>query len=201
MEFEANHSRMDIWQKRQNPQQKDYAFSLLLDSSGSMVGETYQESTKAAIVFIETFKLLDIDSQLIIFNSNSLVIKDHSDVLDNERRRFISNHLTPTGGTNTLKATLLAEASLNKLSSDHKYMITVTDGCPDNSAATVETINQIVESGSIQMVGLGIGPGTEYVHDYYPLSSHLPQVNKDPLSDTYFPRVMADLIEKLIFGD
>jgi nitric oxide reductase activation protein len=56
------------WQKRELPQEKDYAITLLVDLSGSMRGQKIQETFKAAIVLAEVLNRLSINTEILGFN-------------------------------------------------------------------------------------------------------------------------------------
>ena len=94
MQAEASQAPvLDIWQKRDLPRRRNYAFSLLLDCSGSMTGTPFTESCKGMIVFLEALELLKIETQLIFFGDSASIIKDWQDVLNNQRRQYISQRL------------------------------------------------------------------------------------------------------------
>jgi hypothetical protein len=58
----------EAWQKRERPEEKDYAVSLLNDLSGSMRGQTMQEDFKAKIVFAEVLNKLGMNVEILGFN-------------------------------------------------------------------------------------------------------------------------------------
>ena len=190
---------LNIWQKRETPRRRNYAFSLLLDCSGSMRGRAFTESSKGAIVLLEAFELLKIETQLVFFGNHAVIVKDWEDDLNHARRQYISKQLIAQSQTTaTLAATKLARTGFAERRTSHKYMITITDGVPADKAKTKQQIADISKEGSIKMIGLGIGPETKFVHEYYPLSLRLGQVYADPSSRAYFPKVISDLVEKLI---
>ena len=191
--------RLDVWQKRDIPHRRNYVFSLLLDSSGSMEGINFKESCKGMTVFLETLELLKVETQLILFGDDARIVKDFDDTLDDSCRQHISDQLIPRSRTTAmLRATELAEQSLASKTQAYKYIVNITDGLPANIEGFQKKLQAITEANLIQMIGLGIGPDTQNVLKYYPLSRYLEHVGYDPKSDLYFPKIITDLIEELI---
>lgn len=59
----------EVWQKRERPDEKDYAISLLVDLSGSMrEGRRIEETFKAVVVLAEVLNRLGINIEIIGFN-------------------------------------------------------------------------------------------------------------------------------------
>ena len=70
---------------------------------------------------------------------------------------------------------------------------------PADRSKTKTEINDIAQHELIKMVGLGIGPETEFVRDFYALHMILKELDQDPNSPQYFARIAARIIERLIF--
>ena len=70
-------------------------------------------------------------------------------------------------------------------------MITLTDGGPDSGESLNGVIKTIREKTSQKLVGLGLGPNTGFVKDFYPAS--IGDIKVEQL-----PRVLAQLLEDMI---
>ena len=79
-------------------------------------------------------------------------------------------------------------------------MITITDSMPSNPTALHKKIDSIQQMREIEMIGIGLGPETQNVLDYYPSSRHLQSLSGDPFFSKLFPQIIADLLTETILG-
>jgi len=74
------------WQRREAPQEKDYAISLLVDLSGSMHGRKIEETFKAAVVLCEVLNKLSIKNEILGFNDRIHEFKRFDEAMSDEVR-------------------------------------------------------------------------------------------------------------------
>ncbi|MEK9151578.1 MAG: hypothetical protein AAB547_03015 [Patescibacteria group bacterium] len=176
------------WQKRELPTEKDYAISILVDLSGSMAhGGKIQETFKALIVLAEALNKLSIKVEILGFNDRFYEYQAFSKDMDRETRERMGGMIEETvvasqggGGhasnqTDTGWATKLASERLARQQAGEKFLITLTDGVPQESPAHSgaeyrldRVVNHIMRESDQKLIGLGIGSGTEHVKKYYP---------------------------------
>ena len=175
------------WQKREIPQEKDYAISMLVDLSGSMSsGNKIRETFKAVIVLSEVLNRLSINLEILGFNDRIYEYQDFGEQMSKVIREHMGGMLQEVNDTSdTGKARwnddgwALEQASLRlaKQKADQKFLIVMSDGTPEESSmhprAKYELgkmIKKVLEESDVRLIGLGIGEGTEHVSRYYPNS-------------------------------
>ena len=175
------------WQKRELPQEKDYAISLLVDLSGSMARDRKIEETfKAVIVLSEVLNRLSINLEILGFNDRIYEYQDFGQPMSKPVRESMGGMLGEVNDTSdTGKAQwnddgwALEKASerLAHQKADRKFLIVLSDGTPEESSMHPRSkyelgkmIKKVLEETEIKLIGLGVGRGTEHVGEYYPNS-------------------------------
>lgn len=175
------------WQKRELPQEKDYAISLLVDLSGSMARDRKIEETfKAVIVLSEVLNRLSINLEILGFNDRIYEYQDFGQPMSKPVRESMGGMLGEVNDTSdTGKAQwnddgwALEKASerLAHQKADRKFLIVLSDGTPEESSMHPRSkyelgkmIKKVLEETDIKLIGLGVGRGTEHVGEYYPNS-------------------------------
>lgn len=173
-------SLFSMWERKTIPRRIDYRFLILVDTSGSMQGEKIEETFKGLVVLAETLEKLGIQYEIIAFSNSSQVFKGWREKLNREKREYLSQIKTfGGGGTNTTAATARAyEDFLGNLGRDN-FLITLTDGQPNDSISLKQLLQRIEEEGRIKLVGIGLGPDTEFVGEFYKAAFSIPQVKVD----------------------
>lgn len=196
------------WQKREFPQEKDYAITLLNDLSGSMArGGKIQEDFKAKIVISEVLNRLSVNTEILGFNDRIYEYQKFGESMSANIREKMGSMLKEVHDTSdTGKAQYnddgwaleQASARLARQKADHKFLIVLSDGRPEESPmhprAKYELgkiVKQVLEQTDQKLVGLGIGRGTEHVSRYYPNS--LANVNIKEMAEK-----LAALIKEVI---
>lgn len=199
------------WQKRELPTEKDYAISILVDLSGSMAQSgKIQETFKALIVLTEVLNRLSIKVEISGFNDRFYEYQEFSKNLDRSTREnmggMIQEAITAGSGggghssrqTDTGWATTLASERLARQKASEKFLITLTDGIPEESPAhngaeykLERVVNHIMQESGQKLIGLGIGSGTGHVEKYYPNS--LANINVKEMAEK-----LADTIREMI---
>jgi len=158
-----------LWERRGIPRTFDYRFSFLVDISGSMQGSKAEETFKALVVLAEVLERLRIPYEIACFGSFFCNLKPFSENLTNSNRLFTAQSLLSNGG-GTMDAWAVSSAykRLLKNLGKENFLIVMTDGesgIPDQLAAVV---SEIRHAGKVKLMGLGLGPGTEFVRTSYP---------------------------------
>ena len=170
------------WQKRELPQEKDYAISLLVDLSGSMRGEKIRETFKAAVVLAEVLNRLSINTEILGFNDRLYEYQPFGENMSRGVREHIGGMLqevdTPAAAYND-DGWAVGQASerLSRQKAVEKFLFVLSDGIPEESNKhpksryDLETIvSSISKETDQKLIGLGIGKGTDHVGYYYPNS-------------------------------
>lgn len=204
MQYEADKTKYkELWLRKTLPEKKDYAFSFLVDLSGSMSGEKIKETFKGTVVLSEVLHKLGIPFEIkgfsTDFSGNIKEYKDFNKKLSKETRQILEKIPEEVGGyTPTAQATDRAAESINKQRNENRYLITLTDGQPDNSEALKERIEGIKKKGKIKQIGIGLGPKAEYVKDFYPAHLYLEKVNPSKEEKKQGKKDFSEAIAKLV---
>ncbi len=176
------------WQKREAPQEKDYAISLLVDLSGSMwENDRIQETFKSVVVLCEVLNRLSINLEILGFNDQMYRYQDFGEQLSNKIREIMGGMIqevddsrckscgTEHNETDLGWATEQASESLAHQKADNKFLITLSDGKiaesnkhPRAKYNLKEIIKKVVDKSDVRVIGLGVGRGTGAMSDYYP---------------------------------
>ncbi|MFH8087063.1 MAG: VWA domain-containing protein [Candidatus Aenigmatarchaeota archaeon] len=192
-----------IWERKTIPHKLDYRLSLLIDTSGSMTGEKIEETFKGLVVLIEVLEKLGIQYQVIAFSDSAKVFKDWYEKLDNRKRNYLSQIKEfENNGTATTEATEKAYQEFLKNLGKNNFLITFTDGQPNDPEPLKELLKEIEKEGRIKLVGVGLGPDTEFVKEFYKASFSIPQVKitakEHHKGKKDFAEAFADLLEDMI---
>lgn len=205
-EFERDRSKYTgLWEQKTIPQKRDYRFVILVDMSGSMreSGDgipqgpiKIQETFKGVIVLSEVLNKLRIDNEVMGFTTNlpnsHRVYKKFEEVLDDSVRDRMARMLWEGGDfTPTDEATTIASQLLEKRGVKNQFLVTLTDGQPDDPIGTKMVISKIRETTNQKLIGIGLGADTQFVGEFYPASVVLPDISQ-------FSQKIADLFEEMI---
>lgn len=178
-----------LWQKKTLPKKRDPAFLLLLDLSGSMSGERIFHGFRGAVLVAEVLERLGVSFAVYGFQDALIAFKDFADPLDAEAKERIGampaevqgsrpgGHNRPEhnwdGPVLLRAADLLAERPANL-----RVILVLSDGEPsgpaDAEGALHRAVRRVLAAGEVDLIGVGLGPGTEHVAKYYPV--HLANV-------------------------
>ena len=170
------------WQKRELPQEKDYAITLLVDLSGSMRGQKIRETFKAAIVLAEVLNRLSVNTEILGFNDRLYEYQPFGQDMGQGIRDLMGGMLkevdTPAAAYNDDGwAVQQASERLAQQKATEKFLFVLSDGLPEESGThprsqydLAKVIAQILQETDQKLIGLGIGSGTEHVERYYPNS-------------------------------
>ena len=174
----------------------------MVDLSGSMEGKKKEETFKGVVVLAETLEKLGLQYEFIGFSDEVKPFKEWREKLDEKKRKeFAVMKNWGGGGTNTYKATELSLEHIEKNKGKNNFILTLTDGQPDNGDRLREILKE-AKNKNIKLVGCGLGPDTDFVKDYYPASLSIANIKpteqqkKEGQKD--FAEAFADLLEDMI---
>ncbi len=182
------------WERRDLPEEKDYAFELLVDLSGSMQGKKIKETMKALIVITEVLNRLSISAEILGFNRKLVQYQEFNQTLSKEIRDKIGGMLRAVRGGDASyndDGWAVGEASkrLGAQKAAEKFLIVLSDGQPAPSAAHSgkqydlrAAVQKIAKETDQKIIGLGIGKGTQHVKRYYP--NNVANVGVDEMAKT-----------------
>ncbi len=173
-----------IWQRKTIPKKFDYRFSILVDLSGSMDEEKIEETFKGVVVLAEVLEKLGIKYEILGFQDEIIPYKKFRDKLNKEIRDKLSiAKKEPSNEGIHNKASwnsdgyCLQEAYKRILKNKGRdnFLIVLSDGLPEpdlkHSGKEYElkgVIDKIIKDRQVKLLGIGLGPDTEHVKDYYP---------------------------------
>ena len=175
--------------------------------SSSMHGENIEETFKGVVVLSEVLGKLGIPFEVkgfsTDFSGDVKEYKNFSKKFSQDIREKLEKIPYNVGGmTPTSEATDKAEESLVKQKNQNRYLITLTDGQPDDKETLKEKIEDISKKGKIKQIGIGLGSDAGYVENFYPNSVYLEKVNfseqekKQGKKD--FSEAIGELLENMV---
>lgn len=204
MQAEADPRYLEkLWERKTIPHKFDYRFSLLVDTSGSMGGEKIEETFKGVVVLAEVLEKLGIQYEITAFSDSSRIFKQWREKLNKEKRDHLSQIKSfGGGGTETTAATQKSYLECSKNLGKNNFLLTLTDGQPNNSESLKQLLEKIKKEGKIKLVGIGLGPDTEFVKDFYKAAFSLAKMKvteeERRQGKKDFTEAFADLLEDMI---
>jgi len=189
MSHEADPRRpLRPFERRPIPDRRDAVVSLLVDLSGSMRGAKIAAAIDGVCLLAETLARLQIPCRIDGFQDELIPLSDPFDGLGPRLRAVLPELVDEvagvrTGGRNRPSfnddGTCLLDAARHLLRhpARDKLLIVVSDGRPEgrrSNALDLSCAIRDVAREDIALVGVGLGPGTQHVSDYYP--DHLAEV-------------------------
>jgi Mg-chelatase subunit ChlD len=197
---------IDFWTRTSAPTRRSAAFLLLVDLSGSMRGDKIKGAISGARLFAETLTRLGIPFSIAGFQDRVIEVLPFGAPFDDAAREALKDlrlevaGKRPGGNNNPLyndDGPCLGEAAeaLLRRGEDDRVLLVLSDGRPEGSRSTADDLTRAVArlSKELSLVGLGIGPGTEHVRDFYP--HHLASIPLESL-----PRRIGDVLRACITG-
>lgn len=176
MSFEADPRGYNkLWMRSSLPERRRVAFSLLVDLSGSMSGEKVKTAFLGTVLMVETLVRMHIPFAVNGFQDDVIPFADFHDPFGTKVRDDLATIPSRASNGNDDGPCLLkvSEVLLDQ-PVDERFMIVVSDGMPSGSSATpVEDLKHAVSvltdvAVPLHLIGVGLGPNTEHVSDYYP---------------------------------
>jgi hypothetical protein len=196
-----------LFGKRSLPGRRDTAITLLVDLSGSMrFGGKVEETFRAAVLLAESLARLDVPFEVLGFQDEPIVLKAFDEALGAAVRLRMAGMRGEVEGSNPGgrnhpewnddgPCLLAASARLAARAGGDAFLLVLSDGLPEglrSDAADLRAAVARIRAETAQnLVGLGLGDGTEHVRDFYPTS--IAGIRADDL-----PRVLGDLLEAIL---
>ncbi len=162
------------------------AFSLLIDLSGSMSGEKSQVALLGTILMAETLAQLKVPFAVNGFQNVVIPFAPFHAHFGESLRKNIATmphevEEVRVGGNNHAghnddgPCVLQAANELLEQPADERILIVVSDGQPAGLNSTEEDLRRTIRGLSspgvpLTLLGVGLGPNTGHVTDYYPRS-------------------------------
>lgn len=105
----------------------EFAYSIVIDNSGSMKGDPLVHTTRGVIVLAEVFEALEIPFEVLTFSDATTVIKKFEESLTKKIKGRIGGIIKSGGGNSNLYSTFKV-TSIEKLSQKTKNVIILSDG-------------------------------------------------------------------------
>lgn len=135
---------------------RSFAFSIVIDISGSMAGSRIANTTRGMIILAEVFKDMSIPFEIITFDSDAKVIKSFDGTFDKDVEKTIGG--LPNydgGGTNLDKGLKLMK--LKERTERNKVCIVLTDGGVGSSSSYNEKyFNPMLQKDHIKSLAFGL---------------------------------------------
>ncbi len=106
---------------------RSFAFSIVLDISGSMNGPRIAHSTRATIMLAEVFNKMQIPFEIIVFNDGAKLIKGFDTLLDKRIKSKIGGLINAANNGSNLNRGL-DMVNIKKRTELNKVVIVLTDG-------------------------------------------------------------------------
>ncbi len=200
------------WEKRNLPDVRDYAITLLVDVSGSTAWYgRIEEILKSVIVLAEVLNRLGINIEILGFNNDIKEYETFGTSMSSLTRERIGKMIgdanakrcdvcaSDHNNTDIGWATEVAAERLAKQKEKVKIMITLSDfqfeespQHPSDQYDLREIMQKVLANTDIQPVGLGIGPDEQYIEGVY--NQSLVNVDATQMAEK-LAGLMKDLIE------
>ncbi len=191
------------WKRREAPQERDYAITLLVDLSGSMRGKKIKETFKGVIALAEVLNRFSIKTEVLGFNDTLYEYKTYQEEMSDEIRSRMGSMLQEVYSPGAVYnddgwAVEQASERLEKVKgAQEKFLIVLSDGLPEESDKhpgsryPLKKMIRDAQEREQKVIGVGIGPNTEHVENYYPNSIANIHIQE-------FPEKLSHLLREVI---
>jgi len=188
-----------IFESASRYEKKDYAFSLLNDMSSSMEEHgKIKHDFKAKVLLSEVLNRLGVKFSVQGFHTEFFRFKDFGEDLSDMVRKKMNDIKLVGGWTDTGRAMVTASRDLEKEFAKEKFLLVLTDGMPgmpgkDAPSETHRAVADISKKTGQKLIGIGLGPETEFVRNFFPAS-----IVEEDVSN--LPETLAVLLEDMILN-
>jgi len=169
MQFEADRRLYSsLWCRPVLPRRRDPAIVLLVDRSSSMrEGRRMERAFDGLVLLVEVCRRIGVPAAVWSFASQPSEDLGWDVPLDAAARQGLGRLPDGCGGTTNMEAALDAvRKSFAARHGDPKILIVLGDGEPNRREPTLAAVRRLEEDG-IATVGLGLGPGTASLEQYF----------------------------------
>lgn len=170
-----------VFCRKQAPDRMSTCVSLVIDCSGSMRGEKVEAALSGAALLTETLDRLEVPYAIHGFQDELIVFKRVAEPLSSEvKQRLGEMHLEVTGqrpgGLNNPSynddGPCLRQAAQELLrhGASDPVLIVISDGLVEGRSSTDRDLREAIRelAPHLHLVGIGLGPRTRHVLEYYP---------------------------------
>lgn len=225
MEWQARKEYRELFEERLPAERKDYTFLLLVDLSNSMRGEKIEETFKGAVLFAEALNrvartLGRVKVAIYGFQDELIPYKGFDEELNDTLRnkmsvmkREVNDEGTHNKSSYNSDGFCLDRAAkiLGETDSKNQFLFVLSDGQPAGDdihrvpkyrrlnldAELKAVVKDISTAGKQKLLGIGLGPGTKHVANFYDKNlsgvENIPDVDIKKLAE-----VLAKKLEELI---
>lgn len=188
------------------PTEPDDAHSVLLDLSGSMRGEKIDLAFSTVVLYAEVLSRLRVRFEILGFQDELIIFKQADEDLSALVRQRMSGMLLEPTNNNPVglnhagfnddgPCLLRASERLDEVRAKRKFLHVFSDGEPyglySNARDLRNAVTKIRSAGQQALIGYGMGPGTEHVGMFYPVS--LPNIPLEHLVERA-GNLLSDLV-------
>lgn len=177
-----------ILPKRETVQ--SFAFSILVDISGSMSGPRVVHAVRGLIVLAEVFTKFDIPFEVTAFDDEPHLVKSFDDVYDKGAKNKIGG-IIQMGGGGTVLAPSLNEVKVINRPESNKIVVVLSDGDTEPHDFLDQKYFIPWEKKGVKSIGIGIEVG-----EHIKTLCHGNGIDVD--SSSKLPTVFSDMLKKLI---
>jgi len=179
MRFEARPASGGLWQRKTVPERSDPRFLLLLDLSGSMAGDPIHWGFRGVVLLAEVLERLGLAFAVYGFQDELIGFKSFGSPLEAARAALSTLPLEVSGSRpqghnrpeHNWDGPVLEAAAEVLLESPSRspVLIVVSDGSPSGPTNAEQALHRAVARvrGRVDLIGLGLGPGTRHVRGFY----------------------------------
>ena len=140
----------------------NFAFSAVIDVSGSMEGDRIIHTTRGLVLLSEVFDKMKIPFEIVAFSNGASVVKGFNEDYDNAKKKQLGGLVKDFrgGGTNLDEA--FKAITIKQCSERNKIMILLSDGGV-GSKEFYDSYFKDFEKHKIQTIGVGLCCGNEIV--------------------------------------
>jgi len=175
-----------LWMRKTVPARWSVVFSLLVDLSGSMQGEKAKAAVAGSVLLAETLHRLGVPFLINGFQDVVIPFCAVGEGLTSDVRGRLAQMPQEVDGNRENgnnkpsyndDGPCLKQAATEVLSLryDERILIVISDGLPEGAHSSADdlrdTIADLTNYGhGLQLIGIGLGPDTEHVSEFYPRS-------------------------------
>jgi len=192
MRFEADPRAYDrLWCRPLIPNKINAHFSVVVDRSGSMQGEKIQETFHGVVLLCEVCRRAGVPLNVYAFAGQAERLLNHDEPLsDAVQARLGTLPEVADGGTNLAGALELVAADLANSPFHDRFVFVLSDGEPHDALSVRAQIKRLAGEG-IVLVGLGLGPETQQLAEFF-------QVSRVNLAAKELPAVLSELLARCL---
>lgn len=174
---------------------QSFAFSVLMDISGSMSGARIIHTTRAMVLFNEVFKKLNIPFELVVFGSTAKTIKSFEALPDKGMEKTIGGLVHADGGGTNID-TGLETLKIKNRPENNKVVVVLTDGGvgrPEDY--DVRFFTPWREKNNIKSIAFGL---ELHGHEIDDMKRMVESTGKVVESANTLPQVFAEVLKNVI---